>query len=119
MIKPLELDVIEGEFSEDYKAWAIQAGNGEYLVIPDNRYPGRFPIRFFMSEADAKRVLDAVLDAKPELRKAKLIPIHLPLLDSLRRIARDKNPNHADSFVVHSPNEVYEFVTSLKGGSIQ
>lgn len=119
MIKPLELDVIESEFSEDYKAWAIQAGSGEYLVIPDNRFPGRQPIRFFMSEADAQRVLDAVLGVKPELRNAKLEPVDLPLLDSLRRIASDKNPNHADSFVVHSPNEVYEFVASLGRGTVQ
>ncbi len=119
MIKPLDLDVIEGEFPEDYKAWAIRAKTGDYLVIPDDRFPGRHPIRFFMSEADAQRVIDAVLDAKPVLHKAKLAPVHLPLLDSLRRIAIDKNPNHADSFVVHSPNEVYEFIASLKGGTIQ
>ena len=119
MIKPLELDVIEGEFSEDYKAWAIQAKSGNFLVIPDNRYPGRHPIRFFMSETDAQRVLDAVLDAKPALEKVKLAPAHVPLLDSLRRIALDKDPNHADSFVVHSPNEVYDFVVSLKPGPIQ
>jgi hypothetical protein len=119
MIRPLELDVIEGEFSEDYKAWAIQAKSGEFLVIPDNRFPGRFPIRFFMSDADAQRVLDAVLDVKPQLRKEKLAPVHLPLLDSLRRIALDKDPNHADSFVMHSPNEVFEFIASLKTGTIQ
>jgi hypothetical protein len=114
MIKPLDLDVVEGEFSEDYKAWTIRAKSGDYLEIPDNRFPGRHPIRFFMSEADAQRVLDAVLTVKPELGKAKLAPIQLPLLDPLRRIARDTNPNHIDSFVVHSPNEVYEFVASFK-----
>jgi hypothetical protein len=71
MIKPLSLDVIEGEFSEDYKkAWVLQAKSGDFLVIPDNRFPGRHPIRFFMSEADAQRVLDAVLDVKPEMHKA-------------------------------------------------
>ncbi|MGH9588528.1 MAG: hypothetical protein ACRD3F_16405 [Acidobacteriaceae bacterium] len=113
------MDVIEGEFSEEYRAWAIQAGNGKYLVIPDNRFPGRHPIRFFMSKEDAHRVLDAVLDVKPELGKAKLAPVHLPLLDSLRRIASDPDPDHADSFVVHSPNEVYEFVASLKARTIQ
>jgi hypothetical protein len=119
VIKPLDLDVIESEFSEDYKAWAIRAAGGDYLVIPDHRFPGRRPIRFFMSEADAQRVLDAVLDVKPELRGARLVPLHLPLLDSLRRIASDKDPNHADSFVVHSPSEVYEFVASLKGRTVQ
>lgn len=110
--------MIEGEFSEDYMAWAIRAKSGDYLVIPDDRFPSRHPIRFFMSEGDARRVIEAVLDAKPELRKAELMPVNLPLRDSLRRIASDKDTNHADSFVVHSPNEVYEFVMSLKGGPI-
>ncbi len=119
MIQPLSLDVIEGEISEDYKAWAIQARSGDFLVIPDDRFPGRHPIRFFMSEADAKRVIEAVLTAKPELKRANLTPIELPLRDSLRRIALDPNPEHADSFVVHSPNEVFEFVTSLKRNLIQ
>ncbi len=119
MTQPFSLDVIEEEFSEDYKAWAIQAQNGEFLVIPDDRYPGRHPIRFFTSEADAKRVINAVLTAKPELKKANLKPIELPLRDSLRRIAQDPNPERADSFVVHSPNEVYEFVASLKRKWVQ
>lgn len=119
MIRPLSLDVIEGEFSEDYKAWAIQSKSGDFLVIPDDRFPGRHPIRFFMSEDDAQRVLDAVLDVRPELRRAKLSAIQLPLRDSLRRIAEDSNPDHADSFVVHSSNEVYDFVASLNHGTIQ
>lgn len=112
MIRPLSLDVIEGEFSEEYSAWTIRADNGKFLVIPDPRFPGRKPIRFFMSEADARRVMDAVLHVKPELGRTKLAPVQLPLLDSLRRIALDSNQDHADSFVVHSPNEVYEFLNS-------
>jgi hypothetical protein len=32
------------------------------------------------------------------------------LLQALRSIAADKTPGHADSFVVHSPNEVFEFL---------
>ena len=64
-------------------------------------------------------MLDAVLNVRPELRRAKLYAIELKLLNSLRRIAKDSNPDHADSFVVHSPNEVYEFVASLNRGTIQ
>ena len=63
--------------------------------------------------------LEAVLEAKPELGGANLKLIEVPLRDSLRRIALDDDPDHADSFVVHSPNEVYEFVASLKRRSIQ
>jgi hypothetical protein len=114
MIRPLSLDVIEGEFSEEYEAWVIRGKNGKFLVIPDNRFPDRRPIRFFMSEADTVSVIDAVLQARPELTSQKLAPVHVRLLDSLRGIAKDSDPNNADSFVVHSPNEVYEFVNSLK-----
>ena len=37
---------------------------------------------------------------------------HSPLYPrgALRSIAADKMPGNADSFVVHSPNEVYEFL---------
>ncbi len=118
MIQPLSLDVILEEFSEDYKAWAIQGKNGKYLVIPDDRYPGRRPIRFFMSKLDASRVVDAVLQVKPELRAQKLVAIEVNLRQALRGVAADDDPSHADSFVVHSPNEVFEFVSKLKPPTI-
>jgi hypothetical protein len=114
MIQPLSLDVIEGEFSEDYEAWVIRGKNGKFLVIPDNRFPGRRPIRFFMSEADASKVIDAVLHAKPALASQGLTPVRVRLLDSLRGVAKDTDTNNADSFVVHSPNEVFDFVSSLR-----
>jgi hypothetical protein len=104
MIQPLSLDVVLEEFSEEYKAWVIQGKSGQYLVIPDNRFPGRRPIRFFMSELDASRVVDAVLQAKPQLAGQNLVPVEVRLLEALRGVAADKNPSHADSFVVHSPN---------------
>jgi len=89
MIQPLSLDVIEGEFSEEYKAWVIQGKNGKFLVIPDNRFPGRRPIRFFMSQSDADRVLNAVLDANPSLAKQRLVPCKFrclnPCVDSQRK----------------------------------
>jgi hypothetical protein len=113
---PLPLDTLLGEFSEEYEAWIIQSKkNGEYLIIPDDRFPGRRPIRFFMSAEDASRVIDAVLRAKPSLSGASLWPVKVRLHDSLRRVAADKRPDHADSFVMHSPNEVFEFVRELGG----
>jgi hypothetical protein len=118
MTGPLPLDTLLGEFSGDSKAWVIQSKrNGLYLVIPDNRFPGRKPVRFFMSEIDASRVIDAVVRAKPSLANAGLLPVEVRLHDALRSIAADKNPDHADSFVMHSPNEVFEFVRDLAGPS--
>jgi hypothetical protein len=103
MTTPLPLDTLS-EFGEDYEAWVIQsAASGKYLVIPDARFPGRRPIRFFMSEQDASRVLEAVLQARPELAKNVLTPVRVRMHDALRGLAADKNPDHADSFVVHSP----------------
>jgi len=118
MIQPSSLDVILEELAEDYKAWVIQGKNGKYLVIPDDRYPGRRPVRFFMSKLDASRVVDAVLQVKPELGAQKLVAIEVNLKQALRGIAADNDPSHADSFVVHSPNEVYEFVNQLKPPTI-
>jgi hypothetical protein len=118
MIQPLSLDVIEGEFTEEYKAWVIQGKNEKFLVIPDSRYPGRKPIRFFMSQMDADRVLNAVLDANPLLAKQGLVSVQVQMLESLRRLALETDPERADSFVVHSPNEVYEFLGQAKPETI-
>jgi hypothetical protein len=111
MTQPLSLDTVLSEFGEDYKAWVLQSGKGgEYLVIPDPRYPGRRPIRFFMSKADADRVLLLVLEAKPELAGHHIVPVQVNLHRALRGIATDKTRGNADSFVVHSPNEVFDFI---------
>lgn len=109
MTEPLPLDTVLSEFSEESVAWVVQGRNGRYLVIPDPRYPGRRPLRFFMSEEDADRVLAEVLKANPGLIAQQVTPRSVKLLAALRGIAADRTPGNADSFVVHSPNEVYEF----------
>jgi len=111
MAQPLPLDTVLSEFSEQSEAWVLQSQRrGTYLTIPDNRFPGRRPVRFFMSRADAERMLAAVLQANTSLLSEQIAPVSVKLLQALRSIAADKTPGHADSFVVHSPNEVYEFV---------
>ena len=110
-MKPLPLDTVLSEFSEDSEAWVIQSKNNEkYLTIPDDRYPGRKPIRFFLSKLGAERVLAEVLKVNPSLTTQRLEPINVKMLQALRSLSADKTPEHADSFVIHSPNEVYEFV---------
>jgi hypothetical protein len=110
MTQPLPLDTILGEFSEQSDAWVLQSRRqGTFLVIPDNRFPERRPVRFFMSKADADRMLAEVLKAKPSLASERITPVSVKLLQALRDIAADKTPGHADSFVVYSPNEVFEF----------
>lgn len=109
MTEPLPLDTILGEFSENSDAWMLQGRNGKYLVIPDPRYPGRRPLRIFMSKEDAGRVLAQVLKANPSLIAQQVTPRSVKLLAALRGVAADRTLGNADSFVVHSPNEVYEF----------
>lgn len=111
MTQPLPLDTVLGEFSEQSDAWVLQSKRqGTFLVIPDDRFPGRRPVRFFMSKADAERMLTEVLKAKPSLATERITPVSVKLLQALRDIAADKTTGHADSFVVHSPNEVFEFL---------
>lgn len=110
-MEPLSLDTVLSEFSEDSEAWVIQSKKNEkYLTIPDNRFPGRKPIRFFLSKLDAERVLIEVLKVNPGLSTQQLEPINVKMLLALRSLSADKTPGHADSFVIHSPNEVYEFI---------
>lgn len=111
MTQPLPLNTVLSEFSEDSTAWVRQSKKGgRYLVVPDERLPGRKPIRFLMSKLDAKRLLSAVLGVNPGLASQNIAPVEVKLLAALRSISADKTPDHADSFVLHSPNEVYEFM---------
>lgn len=111
MTEPLPLDTVLSEFTEDSTAWVLQSKKGgRYLVVPDNRYPGRRPIRFVMSKLDAERLLSAVLGVNPGLASQSITPVEVKLLAALRNIAADKTPGNADSFVVHSPNEIFEFM---------
>ena len=114
MIQPQSLDVLLGEYSEGHRVWAIQAWSGKFLVIADQRFPGRRPVRFFTSEYDAGRVRDAYLDAKPLMYKQKLEVVEVLLLEALRKIKADKTAPTADSFVLNTPDEVYPVISQLR-----
>ena len=114
MIQPMSPDVVLREFTEDYKAWVIQAKSGKYLVIPDNRFPGQRPIVFFKGRYDASRLLEAIVRAKPWLETQGLIEIEVRLLDTLRGIAADRRRAQADSFVILTPNEVSDLFRQFK-----
>lgn len=115
MTEPLSLDTILGELSDDDETWVLQDQlSGKYVVIPDDRFPGRRPIRFFLSRHDADSVLQEVLKVNQALRQAEITPIKVKTKQAIASIAMDKTPGHADAFVVHSPNEVFEFI--LKQG---
>ncbi len=76
MTQPLPLDTVLSEFSETSEAWVLQAKrSGKYLTIPDNRFPGRRPVRFFMSRLDADRMLTEVLKVNPSLAAENISPV--------------------------------------------
>jgi hypothetical protein len=111
MTSPLELETILSEFSEDADAWVLQdRASGNYIIIPDPKFPGRKPIRFFMRREDAMDLLQELNEENPILRDKGIYPFKVKLLESLRQIASDINQDNADAFVVHSPNEMYEYV---------
>ncbi|MGD0939681.1 MAG: hypothetical protein ABR905_08200 [Terracidiphilus sp.] len=114
MIQPQSLDVLLGEYSELHRVWAIRAWSGKFLVIADQRFPGRRPVRFFTSEYDAMRVRDAILEAKPMMFKQRFEIVEVPLLDALRKVKAEKTPPVADSFVLNTPDEVYPVIGQIK-----
>lgn len=114
MIQPQSLDVLLGEYSELHRVWAIQAWSGKFLAIPDQRFPGRRPVRFFTSEYDAKRVMETMLEVKPALFKHRFEVVEVLLLEALRKIKADKTPPTADSFVLNAHDEVYSVITQLR-----
>jgi hypothetical protein len=86
MTQPLPLDTVLGEFSETSDAWVLQSQRqGTYLIVPDDRLPGRRPVRFFMSRVDAERLLAQALTAQPSLAGAQLVPVRVKLLAACAR----------------------------------
>lgn len=109
--QPISLDIIESEFSEHDCAWVLQdLVSREYVTIPDPNHPGRRPIRFFLSESDAKHLLRQVTKASKHLQGKRIRPVKVNLKTALRGIYIYKHDTFADSFVLHSPNEVFEFM---------
>jgi len=117
MTKPLSLETILGKLSDDDETWVLYDElSGKYVIIPDDRFPGRRPIRFFHSRQDAESVLREVLKVNSMLRQARISPVKVETKKAVASIAMDRTPDHADAFVIHSPNEVFEFVLE-QGGS--
>jgi len=83
MMQPLPLDTALGEFSETSDAWVLQSHRqGTYLIVTDNRFPSRRPVRFFMSREDAERLLAEVLQARPSLAHERITPVSVKLLQA-------------------------------------
>lgn len=93
--------MLMAEFDLDKEAWVIVYRSVPSIVtIPDPTYPGRKPVRFFMSKSDCERVIQELWQVHPEDCGA-LAALKVPLILGMRLVA------DADSFVVHSPNEVF------------
>jgi len=111
MTEPLSLDIILSEFNEDDKAWVLQDEDSKlYVTIPHPKYPGRQPIHFFMRRMDAEDILTEIVGENERLRKKNIFPVSVNLLQAIRNIGIDANPRNAVGFVVHTPNEVYEYI---------
>ena len=115
MAEPLPLETIQAEFSEESEAWVLKdSKSGKYLIIPHSSYPNRKPIHFFFNKEAAQDTLTEILDVNKKIRNEDVFPVQVKLLQTLREIASGKT--NGDGFVVHPPNEVYEFLksTSIK-----
>lgn len=108
---PLSLDVILTEFDVNSEAWVLQDETSKrYVVIPHSKYPGRRPIHFFLRKEDAEAILLELNEENRNLKNKNIFPVKVKLIPAIKGIAADKNPDNADAFVVHSPNEVYEYI---------
>jgi hypothetical protein len=115
MTDPLSLETIISEFTEDTEAWVLKEASSErYVAIPHPKYPGRRPLHFFMSRGDAEAVLTEILDVNLGLQGEDIFPEKVKLLQAARGIATKPIPGGIDGFVVHPPNEVFEFIRQQK-----
>ncbi len=112
MTEPYTLETILAEFNEDSEAWVLQDKSpGMYVTIPHPKYPGRNPMHFFLSESDAQDLLVEIVDVNPKLKLKEIYPVKAKLIQAIKGVASGANKlGNADGFVVHSPNEVYEFI---------
>jgi len=112
MTKPYSIETILSELGEDADAWVLQDKTTSlYVTIPHPNYPGKNPIHFFLSKEDAQSVFIEIADVNPKLKNREIYPVKVKLVQALKGVeAGADNPWNADGFVVHSPNEVYEFV---------
>ena len=111
MTEPIPLDVLETEYDDEKEVWVLRDTRSQkYVIVPDDRFPGRRPIRFFLRKSDAEALLKAMREENAALRGRRIDAVKVKLLPAARRIAADKNPDHADSFVVHSPDDDFDFV---------
>jgi hypothetical protein len=110
MTEPISLDVLEREF-DDEEVWVLRdARSQKYVIVPDDRFPERRPVRFFLQKTDAEALLTAIREENAALRGRRISAVKVKLLSAARRIAADESPDQADSFVVHSPNEAFDFL---------
>jgi hypothetical protein len=61
-------------------------------------------VRFFLSRSDCESVIGELKKFHPEGKDYSLEPFEVPLIIGLRLIA------DADAFVIHGPNEVFDFL---------
>jgi hypothetical protein len=116
MTEPILLDALEREFDDDKEVWVLRdTRSKKYVIVPDDRFPGRRPIRFFLRREDAEALLTALREENAALRGRRVGAVKVKLLPAARRIAAGRNPDHADSFVVHSPDEVFDFIRARAG----
>ena len=109
MSEPLDIDTILSEFSEEDTAWVLrEEDSGKNVLIPHSKYPGRNIFHFFLSELDAKRLIDVLMVESPALRGRRIAAYEVRLKQALRGI--DNSGNADDGFVVHTPNEVFDFL---------
>ena len=111
MTNPLPLDLILSEFNENSDAWVLQDRKSKkYVTIPHSKYPERITVHFFLSKSDAETMLTEILDVNDGLKNFDVFPICVKLQKAIKGIATDTTIGNADSFAVHSPNEVFEFI---------
>jgi len=112
MTEPYSLETILSELGDKTDAWVLQdKTTGLYVTIPHPKYPGKSPIHFFISKDDAQAILLEIIDVNEKLKNREIYPTKVNLIQAIKGVAAGAdNPWNADGFVVHSPNEVYEFV---------
>jgi len=71
-------------------------------------------VRFVLRKSNAEDMLAEVQAINEKIRFEIIVPVSVKLLPALRGIAAGTNPYDADSFDVHSVQEVFEYLRQSK-----
>jgi hypothetical protein len=104
----LDIQTVLAEFGDKDQGWIIVGPGDRELHWPHANYPGTAVVPIFMSKIDADTLIEQIPSDAPAKRQA-LRAKEVRIREFAAIISQRKDAGENIGFVVHPPNEVFEF----------